>query len=142
VRALVLLNVATILCSVLLSLFLIPRWGALGAAAGITVSLFRPQRVEATRSQARDRGAPFAPEYFRVYAWIVSCALGLFALDWFVSPPIAVTLGVGALASWFLVRVSAGMLELETTFPEGAPLAGMKFPGPASARPCRDERRG
>ena len=127
VRALVLLNVATILCSVLLSLFLIPRWGALGAAAGITVSLFVHNGLKQLGLKLGTGVRLFAPEYFRVYAWIVSCALGLFALDWFVSPPIAVTLGVGALASWFLVRVSAGMLELETTFPEALRWPGMKF---------------
>ena len=79
-------------------------------------------------SSFRDPSRPPLPKplAFR-YAWIVSCALGLFALDWFVSPPIAVTLGVGALASWFLVRVSAGMLELETTFPEALRWPGMKF---------------
>src|SRR6185436_21000444 len=99
----------------LLSLFLIPRWGALGAAAGITVSLFVHNGLKQLGLKLGTGVRLFAPEYFRVYAWIVSCALGLFALDWFVSPPIAVTLGVGALASWFLVRVSAGMLELETT---------------------------
>jgi O-antigen/teichoic acid export membrane protein len=132
VRALVLLNVATILCSILLSLILVPRWGAFGAAAGITVSLFVHNGLKQLGLKLGTGVRLFAPEYFRVYAWIVSCALGLFALDWFVSPPIAVTLAVGALASWLLVRVSAGMLELETTFPEALRWPGMKLLLPRS----------
>jgi O-antigen/teichoic acid export membrane protein len=134
VRALVLINVVTVAFSVVLSVILIPKMGAFGAAVAITASLFVHNTLKQLGLKIGTGVRVFAPRYLRVYAWIVACALGLYAVSTYLSPPIAVMVVLVALASWLLLRVNAGMLELESTFPEAMRWPGMKFLLPRRSR--------
>ena len=123
VRLLVLVNLATIVASLVLSVLLIPRLGPLGAALSITTALVI-HNILKQLGLKRTGVRLFEPRYLRVYAGIALCALGLLAVTALLSPPVLVTALLALLATWLLVRANAELLELRDTFPEV-----MKWPG-------------
>lgn len=140
VRALVLINLATIVSSVILSLLLIPRLGPLGAAIAITGALVIHNVLKQVGLKLGTGVRLFEARYIRVYASIALCALGLLAITTLASPPALVVVALAALASWLLVRLNSGILELDDTFPEVARWPGMSLLLPG--RPRRPEARG
>lgn len=139
VRALVLINVCTIAFSLLLSALLIPRLGAFGAAVAITTSLFVHNTLKQLGLKLGTGVRLFAPQYLRVYASIAVCALGLYGVSRFLSPPTPIMVALGLFGSWLLLRVNAAVLDLEDTFPEAMRWPGMKYLLPR--RSARDEGR-
>ncbi|HET9251873.1 MAG TPA: flippase [Candidatus Eisenbacteria bacterium] len=136
VRSLVLINLATIAASVVLSAFLIPSLGPLGAAVSITAALVL-YNVLKQLGLKRTGVRLFEPRYLRVYAGIVLCASGLLAISAILDPPVYVTAALALLATWLLVRWNAELLELRDTFPEV-----LKLPGMGLLLPRRDLRPG
>lgn len=134
VRTIVLINLATIASSVLLSVLLIPRMGAFGAAIAITGALVVHNILKQVGLKLGTGVRLFEPRYLRAYAGVAVSALGLFLVTSLVSLPVPVVVGLAALASWILVRANADLLELGDTFPEAMRMPGMRFLLPAARR--------
>jgi O-antigen/teichoic acid export membrane protein len=117
VRALVLINLATIASSVLLSLILIPRLGAIGAGIAIMGTLVIHNLLKQTGLKFGTGVRLFEAHYLKAFAGIVLCAAGLFAVQLMTSS-VYVNVGLAALATWLLIRMNSGLLEIGETFPE------------------------
>jgi len=141
VRTLVLVNLATIVASVILSFLLIPRLGPLGAATSVTTALILHNVLKQLGLKATGVRL-FEPRYLRVYAGIAICALGLLAVSAVLSPPVYVMAALAVVATWLLVRWNAELLELEDTFPEVVKLPGMGFLFPRRPPVAGEARRG
>jgi O-antigen/teichoic acid export membrane protein len=141
VRAIVLINLATIASSVLLSVLLIPGMGAFGAAIAITGALVIHNLLKQVGLKLGTGVRLFETRYLRAYAGIAACAAGLYLVRALLSPPVPVVVALAALASWILLRANADLLELGDTFPEVMRMPGMKFLLPP-ARRGRSEARG
>lgn len=124
VRYIVLMNVATVIVSVAVSLLLIPRLGALGAGIGTLVALVVHNLLKQVGLRLGTGVSLFEWRYFRVYLVIVLCALGLLAAQLATSPPVFVSLGLAVVVTLIVFRVNGKMLEMSQTFPEA-----MRFPG-------------
>lgn len=141
VRALVLINLATIVSSVLLSFALIPSLGAIGAGIAVTGTLVIYNLLKQAGLKLGTGVRVFERQYLRAYGGIALCALALLGLELVASPPAPVMLAAAALATWVLLRANSAVLEIGETFPELKRLPGMKFllrsdrAGGAPARP-------
>lgn len=127
VRYIVLINLATVLVNVILSLFLIPRMGTLGAGIGILVALIVHNLLKQAGLKLETGVSLFEWRYLRVYVGIALCALGLLGIQILTSPSVYVTLGLVVLATLLLIRMNAGMLEVSEMFPEAMRFPGMKL---------------
>ena len=137
VRTIVLVNIVTMAASVLLSVLLIPSLGPPGAAIAITSALLIHNVLKQVGLKLETGVRLFDPIYVRVYAGIILVAAGLQAVSSLVSPPLAVMALLAILATWLLVRVNAGVLEVGETFPEVR-----RWPGLASILPPKREASG
>lgn len=118
VRYVALVNVAVIASSALLNVWLIGRFGALGAALATTgiLVLHNVLNQVGLRSFTGVGGPP--PECRRAYLQVTAATAVLAALHWLLGvPPIAVALLV-ALTGAVLFAVNRRALDLEGTFPE------------------------
>jgi O-antigen/teichoic acid export membrane protein len=118
----VLLNMLTVGVTVAANLLLIPRYGALGAAAGTTATLVFHNLLKQLGLRLHTDVRLFEPRYLRVYVVIAAAAMGLLLLRLYVTAPFALELAVAALASALVLRLSRHHLELDETMPELARL--------------------
>jgi O-antigen/teichoic acid export membrane protein len=119
-------NVACIGLCVGLSMLLIPRHGAMGAAAAISVTLV-VQNVLNQLGLARAVGiAPFDRRYTRPYAMVLVGGGGLWAVEALTRPPLVAGLALVAVISVVLIRLNRDRLQVAETFPEiqSVPLLG------------------
>lgn len=118
-RYLVVSNVAAAAVNVPLAFWLIPEYGALGAAiatAGTMIGQNVANQV-VLASTLRAHGVTRA-DYLRPYLIIVIIVAMLAAVELVFQPGIVVALGVAALASLLVLRLSRRWLHLAETFPE------------------------
>jgi len=127
VRYLVGINVATAAINLIANLLLIPRFGATGAAAGTLVALVVHNVLKQAGLGLWTPVRVFDRRYARVYATIAVSALGLFAVQLLLHPPILVSVGAAAVASLGVLRASGRMLRVEHTFPELLRLPGARL---------------
>jgi O-antigen/teichoic acid export membrane protein len=127
VRTIVLINLATMVASVVLSVLLIPSMGPLGAAIAISSALLIHNALKQVGLKLETGVRLFDPIYVRVYAGIALVAAGLQSISTLLSPPIAVMAGLAVVATWLLVRVNARVLEVGETFPEVRRWPGLSF---------------
>jgi len=118
VRYIVIIDVFVALLNLGLNLLLIPRYGALGAAIGTTITLVIFNVLKqaglgmGTGINLLDR------QYLRVYGVIAITALGLLAIQAATSAPIYVSIVLAALGSLLVLWVNRDALNVEKTFPE------------------------
>jgi O-antigen/teichoic acid export membrane protein len=119
VRYLVVTDVLTGCAGVGMHLLLIPRFGAMGAAAAASATLILHNVLHHIGLSRGGTGVRlFEPAYVRVYAAIVALLAGLLAFDRILSPPLPATIAVAMAASIAVLRVARSVLRTETTFPE------------------------
>jgi O-antigen/teichoic acid export membrane protein len=117
-RYVVTVNVVAGVANVVLSLLLIPPYGAVGVAVANAVTLVL-QNMLNQAGLGRGIGVPlFDWRYARTYLVIVGIAGAVGAIQLVLSPPVAVSLGLAALASLIVFLANRDLLEVETTFPE------------------------
>jgi O-antigen/teichoic acid export membrane protein len=118
VRYMVTTDLSTAVISVIVSLLLIGRFGAVGAAIGVTATLLVQNLLYQWGLRTRTSVAAFDPRYLRAYASIVTGVALLVVLNGLAHPsfPVAVVLvGVASLAVFALNRHDLRILE---TYPE------------------------
>ncbi|MDQ3866414.1 MAG: oligosaccharide flippase family protein [Actinomycetota bacterium] len=117
-RYVVTVNVITGLTNVVLSLVLIPRQGAVGAAIANAVTLVLQNTLNQA-GLAKGIGVPlFEWRYVRAYLVIIVAVLAVGAIQLALSPPLVVGLGLAVLASLVVFLANRDLLEMGATFPE------------------------
>jgi O-antigen/teichoic acid export membrane protein len=117
-RYVVVISLATVVVSLLATLALIPRYGALGAAAGTCMAMVAHNIFKQAGLRLGTGINVFEWRYFRGYLVILCGAAGLWALTWLPGVPAIVSVGFGALASWLVFRCNRHLLDVADTFPE------------------------
>jgi O-antigen/teichoic acid export membrane protein len=111
-------NIAAAILNVLLSLVLIPPFGAVGVAIAAASTLVL-QNVLFQAGLGRGIGVTlFERRYWRMYAVITAGALALAAVELGVEPPAPVAFALAALVAAVVFVANRDLLEIETTFPE------------------------
>lgn len=101
-----------------LSLILIPRYGALGAAIGTCGTLVIYNIFNHLGLKFATQIDLFQWRYLRVYLSIALGTLGLMVFQILVSPPIYAGLVLGGLISLIVLVLNRSVLNIEHTFPE------------------------
>jgi O-antigen/teichoic acid export membrane protein len=118
VRYMVTTDLSTAVISVIASLLLIGRFGAVGAAIGVTATLLVQNLLYQWGLRTRTSVAAFDPRYLRAYASIVVGIALLVVINGLAHPNFAVAVvlvGVASLAVFALNRHDLRILE---TYPE------------------------
>ena len=100
------------------NLFLIPRYGAVGAAAGATTSLIGYNILLQLGLRWRSNVQAFDPSYLAIYVSTASGALGLLAFQLATSAGLLITVPMAACLSWAVLLINRATLNVMTTFPE------------------------
>lgn len=118
VRFIVAIDLLSALIGVLLNLFLIPRYGAIGAAIGTTAALIIYNLFNHAGLLLGTKIDLFQGRYLRVYASIALAASTLFAVDQLFDPGfIAGALLIGLL-SLLLLAINWQIMDAARMFPE------------------------
>ena len=127
-RYVVSINLIAALISLGLSLWLIPRYGALGAAVSTCGTLVVHNLLKQAGLSRGTGVRPIERRYLGVYTAIIVAALSLLALQIIVAPPLPASLAFALVASGAVVAVSQRTLRLEDTFPELVRIVGIRRP--------------
>jgi O-antigen/teichoic acid export membrane protein len=118
VRYIVAIDILAMLVSLGLSLILIPRFGALGAAIGTCGTLVVHNILNHTGLKFSTEINLFQWRYLKVYASIALGALGLLVFQILVAPPVYIGLILAGLLSLIILLINRNVLNVEQTFPE------------------------
>lgn len=118
VRYIVAIDFLSGLMSVGLALWLIPRYGALGAAISTTGTLIIYNLLKHLGLLKGTGIDLFQWRYLEVYLSILLAAGGLLAVQTMADFPLAVTLILALLVSLFVVRINRDRLDILEMFPE------------------------
>lgn len=134
VRFLVVTNLLASAVNVVLFLLLIPPYGALGAAIGMSATLIFNNVLKQAGLRVHAGVEVFEWRYLRIYVAIGASALALWVIQLSVAPPLVAGLALAGLASALVLAVSHSQLRVAETFPElrRIPFAGRLFPAPAT----------
>jgi O-antigen/teichoic acid export membrane protein len=117
-RYTVTIDVLAMVISLGLSLVLIPRYGALGAAIGTFGTLVLYNILNHLGLKFATKINLFQWRYLRVYASIALGTLGLMVFQNLISPPIYIGLVLAGLISLTVLVINRNVLNIEQTFPE------------------------
>lgn len=117
-RYTVTIDFLAMLISLGLSLILIPRYGALGAALGTCGTLVLYNILNHLGLRIATRINLFRFRFLRVYASIALGTLGLMAFQEWVSTSIYISLPLAGVISLIVLLVNRNLLRIEQTFPE------------------------
>lgn len=117
-RYTVAIDFVAMLISLGISLVLIPRYGAVGAAIGTFGTLVLYNTLNHLGLKFATKINLFQWRYLRVYASIVLGTLGLLLFQRLVSPPIYIGLVLAGLISLTVLVINRSVLNIEQTFPE------------------------
>jgi O-antigen/teichoic acid export membrane protein len=117
VRYLVVTDLLTALANIGISVLVIPRYGAAGAAAVTCVTMV-VQNVAYQAGLAGTGVSVFRKQALPAYGSIAAAAIGLWSLQFLFRPPVLVSVFLAALTSFLVLSYNRRTLELETTFPE------------------------
>ena len=118
VRYMVTTDLATAVVSVLVSLALIPQFGALGAAIGTTATLIVQNILYQWGLRTRTTVVAFDRRYLRAYVSIIAGALGLLVVNLLAHPPFVVAFILTGLVSMAVLGLNRGDLRILETYPE------------------------
>jgi len=120
------LNVAVVIVNLVLSVLLIPRYGALGAAIGTAATLIVHNILKQAGLALGTGIRLFDRRYVPVYASIAVATAGMLVMQVGWGPPMVVSFAAAALISLALLRFNRRLLDVEETLPEimRIPLAG------------------
>jgi O-antigen/teichoic acid export membrane protein len=114
----VVISLASVAVSLMATLVLIPRYGALGAAAGTCVAMVAHNILKQVGLRVGTGINLFEWRYLRGYLVIMGGAAGLWGLTLLPDVPAIVSLGLGVLVSWLVFRCCRHLLDVADTFPE------------------------
>ena len=117
-RYTVAIDFLAMLISVGLSLVLIPRYGAVGAAIGTCVTLVLYNILNHIGLKFATRINLFEARYLRVYLSIAVGTITLAVFQRWVAPPIYIGIFLAGLISLAVLVMNRQVLNIEQTFPE------------------------
>jgi O-antigen/teichoic acid export membrane protein len=117
VRAITLINITATVLTLVLGLWLIPLYGAVGAAAALTATVAAHNLLVHAGLLLRTGVDLFQARFLKVYATIGAGFAALWALQSAWEVPAAVMLAALAVVSVVLLRINRGTLEMGDTFP-------------------------
>jgi O-antigen/teichoic acid export membrane protein len=117
-RYIVTINLLAAATSVILNLLLIPRYGALGAAIGMSATMIAHNIFKQAGLRLVAGISLFDQKYFSFYLIIAASALIMFGLQYLTASNIYVALALAGLVSLFVLAVSKKNLGIAETFPE------------------------
>lgn len=117
-RLTVVIDFLAMFVSVGLSLMLIPRYGAVGAAIATSVTLIIYNILNQIGLSSTTKINFFQWRYLIVYASIALGTLALVVIQKLVSLPIYLGVGVAGLISLIVLLINRNVLNIEQTFPE------------------------
>lgn len=116
-RYIVVVDIAAAAINLAVNLFMIPRYGAMGAAVGTTSTLILFNVLK--QLGLRNTGIKvFDPRYIRVYIVILLASFGLLVVQSLLAPPFFMSFVIAVLVSIIVLRTNRHALNLEQTFPE------------------------
>jgi O-antigen/teichoic acid export membrane protein len=118
IRYIIVIDVLAMVVSLGLSLLLIPRYGALGAAIGTCGTLVVHNILNHAGLKFTTNVNLFQWRYLRVYGSIALATLVLFVFQTTISPPIYIGLLIAGLISLVTLWINRNVLNMEQTFPE------------------------
>ncbi|MFN2418760.1 MAG: oligosaccharide flippase family protein [Candidatus Limnocylindria bacterium] len=126
IRYLVVGNLSVTVLNVALLLFLVPRFGALGAAIATVVA----QLAQRTYEQVGLRDTPvrrFRAANGRLYITVAAAASGLWAISHWLDPGPLISLALVGTLVMMTIRFHRRVLSVEKTFPEATRFPGVAF---------------
>lgn len=112
-------EVLAVLTAVALSLLLIPRYGALGAALSTAGTLVCHNIYAHLGLWRGGTGIRLVePNFVRVYLTATVLMVALLLLRWLTDPPLYLSFAAAAVVSLVLIRSTSRLLQPEATFPE------------------------
>jgi O-antigen/teichoic acid export membrane protein len=129
VKTVLAIDIGSTLFAIPLNLWLIPRYGAIGGAIGLTATLVLQNVLNEIALHFATGISVFKWRYGRLYLLVAAVAAGLWGVQWLWSPPLAAGLALAALASLLVVMLNRQLLDVQATFPEllRVPLIGRWF---------------
>ncbi len=118
IRYSVTLNILAGFANLGINYLLIPRYGALGAAMGTTLTLVLHNIFKQAGLRLGTGISIFDPVYRRVYIVITIAALSLALVQYIAKPHVYISIGLAALASLLVFRLNRHLLNVEEMFPE------------------------
>ncbi len=118
VRYVVVINILVVVANFLANLWLIPRYGALGAAIGTTSTLVLHNILKQAGLRMGTGINLFEWRYFRVYMIITLTAIALWLIQWLTNAPPYASVALAAVGSILVFRLNRHMLNVKQTFPE------------------------
>lgn len=112
------IDIFAMLISVALSLLLIPRYGAIGAAITTCGTLVLYNILNQLGLRFTTKIDFFEWQYLRVYASIILGTLALVVFQKISNAPIYLGVGLAAVISLIVLLVNRNILNIEQTFPE------------------------
>lgn len=118
VRFIVANDILSALLGLLLSLWLVQWYGALGAALSVTIALIIYNLLNHSGLFLGTEIQLFQRRYVRVYAAIALAALGLLAVEYFINPPVLVSIVLAGVVSLLLLYTNRKVMNVGQMFPE------------------------
>ena len=118
IKYIVFMNLSIAVLNVVLNLLLIPQYGALGAAIATGASMIVHNCLKQVGLKYLGGLKFFEASYVPIYTMIFGSGIALFLIQSVWQPNILVMFGAGALASFWLIRTSNRILDIQATFPE------------------------
>ena len=124
-RYTVVINIIAAVANIVISLLLIPRYGAMGAAIATTATLFIHNLLKQFGLRLASGLSIFDSQYRSFYLLIAGSSFGLFAIQQFTSASVYVAGPLAALVSILVLAVARKKLRVSETFPELLRIPGM-----------------
>lgn len=118
VRYIVSIDFISAFLSLGLSLWCIPKYGALGGAIAFSGALIFYNLLNHVGLRFGTGVELFRWQYFKVYISIVLGALGILLIQMWTAPPLIISIALAAVVSLVLLRLHAGLLQATDMFPE------------------------
>jgi O-antigen/teichoic acid export membrane protein len=109
---------AAAVTNIALSLYLVPRFGAVGAAFGTMLTMTVHNILKQIGIWRFTPVAPVPRNYLPFYGAVVGVSALLVGVQWLTSPNILAALALGALGSLAVLWVALHTLRIATVFPE------------------------
>jgi O-antigen/teichoic acid export membrane protein len=126
-RYTVVINVVAAVINISLLLLLIPRYGAMGAAIGTTVTMIVHNLLKQAGLRLASGLSIFDAQYRSFYILIAGSSVGLFAIQQFISAGVKVAGPLAALVSILVFAAARKKLRVSETFPELLKVPGMRL---------------
>jgi O-antigen/teichoic acid export membrane protein len=115
---LAMMNIVVVAASLCLALFLIPRYGALGAAISTSSTLILHNIFKQVGLLLFTDVHLFDRRYLRVYLLVAVGAAGMLGVQLLTEASVFLGIGIAALLSIAMLRINRDLLNVEETFPE------------------------